>query len=704
MEFVATSMPGLADLLSDELGSLGIGVTENGKAHVSFSGGIADALRVCLWSRLAERVLLPLKTLATTPDQAPQALAASQDWQALIAQDAPVHVQMEHAPGVRGDSRISAKRFCQALPPQFTVSRQTRGSFCVRARLSPEQAQLWLDLAGEPLHRRGYRLAGGKAPLRETLAAAMLWAAGWGRAQSRAPALLDPFCGSGTLLIEAALMAAGRAAGGQRRHYGFQQWRGCRRQLWQQALEEAAASHQRPLADLSIKGFDSDATMLPWAQQNAERAGVRQGLHLERRELGALRQRDWADKGLLLTNPPWGERLDEQQQAAWLHYALGQTLAQQAPDWQAVLLGADAEVMDRSGMTLARQWRLKNGPFNNFIRCYQPRAQTPSEPLAVSAGTAFDVPEAAQPLLNRLSKNGKRLRRWLEREQIHCYRLYDRDLPEFNVAVDIYADQALVQEFKAPKSVDPDKARERRDLAVTAVRAALGVHREQVHLRTRERQKGKQQYQRLDKAGQYQVVREGQARLLVNLQDYLDTGLFLDHRPLRCHLVRNATGKRVLNLFAYTGSATVHAAVGGAKQSVTVDASRRYLDWAGCNLAANGFATDQHRLVRADVPRWLADCREQFDIVFCDPPTFSNNKDRDDFAVDADHAELIRHIMRRLEPGGVLYFSCNYRRFRLDDSIPRWYQVEDITRWSIPDDFRRNERIHSCYAIRHRED
>lgn len=703
MEFVATCMPGLADLLSDELSSLGITVTAPGRAHVSFQGGSADALKVCLWSRLAERVLLPLATLGVTPDIAPEKLARSQDWPALVGNDAPIHVHLEHGPGVRGDNRISSKRFIQALPPQFAISRDARGSCCIRGRLDENEAHLWLDLAGDPLHRRGYRLAGGRAPLRETLAAAMLWAAGWGGKQ-RPAALLDPFCGSGTLLIEAAQMAAGHAAGARRQHYGFQQWRGCRRQLWQAAMEEAAQSAERPLPSLSLKGFDADLRAIQLAQQNAERAGVRNAIHFERRELGALRPRDFAEQGLLLANPPWGERLDEQQQAGWLHFALGQILARLAPQWHAMLLGADAQVMDRSAMQLEQQWRLKNGPFNNFIRLYSPRPQLAPQVVRVAEDAAFEVPAEAQPLLNRLRKNGKHLRRWLEREEIHCYRLYDRDLPEFNVAVDIYGDQVLVQEFKAPKTIDPEKAKLRRDWAVTAVRAALGVHREQVHLRTRERQKGKQQYQKLDGQGQYRVVKEGQAQLLVNLQDYLDTGLFLDHRPTRLRIGEEAAGKRFLNLFAYTGSATVHAAVGGAKRTVTVDASKKYLEWAACNLAANGFSTDQHELVRGDTLRWLDECKEQFDLVFCDPPTFSNNKSRSDFVVEEHHGELIRKIMRRLEPGGVLYFSCNYRRFQLDESIRKWYQVEDISRWSIPEDFRRNDKIHVCFAIRHMED
>ena len=236
---------------------------------------------------------------------------------------------------------------------------------------------------------------------------------------------------------------------------------------------------------------------------------------------------------------------------------------------------------------------------------------------------------------------------------------------------------------------------------MSAVRAALGVHREQVFLRTRSPQKGKGQYQKLDQGSDYHVVTEGEARLLINLRDYLDSGLFLDHRPMRLRLGEEARGKRFLNLFGYTGAASVHAALGGASRTVTVDASRRYLDWAGCNLAANGFGMRQHELVRADVRQWVEETPQQFDLIFCDPPTFSNNKSRDDFVVQRDHGDLIRTLMKRLEPGGTLYFSCNFRRFELEESISRWYIVEDITRWSIPPDFSRNERIHYCYRITH---
>ncbi|MBF1801835.1 bifunctional 23S rRNA (guanine(2069)-N(7))-methyltransferase RlmK/23S rRNA (guanine(2445)-N(2))-methyltransferase RlmL [Alloalcanivorax profundimaris] len=703
MQFIITCLPGLAPLLADELTELGMSVTDRGNAHVAIEGRQQDGLRACLWSRLAERVLLPLAELEVAPEEAPEKLAEAVDWRALVPTGGAVHLSLDHGKGVRGDSRISAKRLLRGLPDDIPLARRETGACCLRARLDPDAARLWLDLAGTPLHRRGYRLAGGRAPLRENLAAALLRAGGWHR-DDRPGLLVDPFCGSGTVLVEAAWMAAGIAPGALRKDYGFLAWRGCRQALAQEALAEAAASLENPAPIPALKGFDADNDALKFAQHNAERAGMAGAIHFERRELGNLRDRDLAAEGLMVTNPPWGERLDEQEQAAWLYAGLGRLLGEKAPAWRAVLLGGEVTALDRAGMDLEAQWKVRNGALTNFIRVSRPRPTAPREPLRVGEAPSFELPEPAVPLFNRLRKNGKHLRRWLDREDIQAYRLYDRDLPEFNVAVDIYGDQVLVQEFKAPSSVDPEKARQRRQWAVTATRAALGVHREQVHLRTRERQKGRDQYHKLNNQNRYQVVREGRAHLLVNLDDYLDTGLFLDHRPMRLRIAEEAAGKRFLNLFAYTGAATVQALAGGARRAVTVDTSRRYLDWAACNLALNGFATDRHPLVRADAQAWLDDCKEQFDLIFCDPPTFSNNKGREDFVVQEHHGDLIRRIMKRLEPGGVLYFSCNYRRFELEESLRRWYAVEDLTAWSLPEDFRRNGAIHHCYAIRHEDD
>ena len=715
MEFLVTCLPGLSALLVRELTALGLQAREEGGAAIRLEGGPEAAMRVCLHARLAERVLLPVAAYEGDPMEAAPALAEAFDW-ATHTRGAPgLYLRVAHESGVRGDNRVTGSRFLREAPADCPPRRDApEGALCLRMQVGEAASTLYVDFSGASVQKRGYRLAGGLAPLRETLAAGMLLAAEWPWALAgQAPGvdarrrLVDPFCGSGTLLIEAALAATGRAPGLLRSEYGLLHWPGTDLARWQALREDAHLAISPAPAGLSLKGFDADPGVLRQARANAERAGVLDLIHFERRELGSLRPQDLGPPGsdgadlLVVTNPPWGERLEDQQQARWLYYALGQTLARLARQARVLLVGPQVETLDRAGMRMESQWKVRNGPLQVWLRTMTPQRRAPVPPLQVSGEAAFDVPEQAQALVNRLRKNSRQLRRWIDQSGVQAYRLYDRDLPEFNVTIDIYGERVLVHEFAPPKTIDPEAAKQRRVWAVSAVRAALGVHREQVFLRTRQQQRGKQQYQKLDQAGEYLPVDEGAATLLVNLRDYLDSGLFLDHRPMRLRLGEEARGKRFLNLFGYTGAATVHAALGGASRTVTVDASKRYLDWAACNMAANGFSSVQHERVRADVMTWVTETHEQFDLVFCDPPTFSNNKRRDDFVVQRDHPELIRQIMRRMEPGGVLYFSCNFRGFQLDDHILRWFAVEDISRWSIPDDFRRNMKIHHCYTIRH---
>jgi 23S rRNA (guanine2445-N2)-methyltransferase / 23S rRNA (guanine2069-N7)-methyltransferase len=325
----------------------------------------------------------------------------------------------------------------------------------------------------------------------------------------------------------------------------------------------------------------------------------------------------------------------------------------------------------------------------------------------------------AEMFANRLRKNLKQLGKWAEREKLCCYRLYDADMPEYALAIDLYqgaARWAHVQEYAAPKSIDPDKASERLQEALSAIPGVLGIAAEQIFLKVRQRQKGSAQYERLAERGEFHEVQEDGLRLLVNFTDYLDTGLFLDHRRTRRMLRELAKDKRFLNLFGYTGAATVHAAT-SARATTTVDMSRTYLDWARRNLALNGFDGPQHELIQADVLVWLEDAtrdgggrprREQaveeterrYDLIFLDPPTFSTSKRmQDTLDIQRDHVALIRSAGRLLSPGGTLIFSTNFRRFRLDREGLEEFEVEDISRATLPKDFERNPRIHQCFKL-----
>jgi len=277
-------------------------------------------------------------------------------------------------------------------------------------------------------------------------------------------------------------------------------------------------------------------------------------------------------------------------------------------------------------------------------------------------------------------------------------------MPEYAVAVDIYGDAVHVAEYQAPRGIDPDAADRRLAEVRAALPEALGVAPDAIAYKQRRRQRGAAQYEKQASKGEYLSVREGQAKLLVNLWDYLDTGLFLDHRPLRLKIASEARNKDFLNLFCYTGSATVHAAIAGAKSTTSVDMSNTYVGWLRKNLAHNGLAENRHRLVRANCLEWLQQDTGSYDLILLDPPSFSNSKSMDEsFDVQRDHPGLLRAVMSRLRRDGVLYFSNNRRGFKLDSGIEQEFSCQDITRSTLDPDFQRNQKVHCCWQLVHRQ-
>lgn len=695
----ASTARGLEELLKSELDALGAQDLQVVQGGVHFEADDRTMYQSLLWSRLASRILLPLGEFGVYSDLDLYVGVQSIDWTELFGSQ---HTFVVHFSGTNEsirNSQFGALKVKDAIVDSFTRQKLPRPNvdreqpdIRINVWLNKDRASIALDLSGDALHQRGYRQQTGQAPLKENLAAAIVLRSGW---QPTTP-LLDPMCGSGTLLIEAALIACDRAPGLLRSRWGFTHWRQHNDALWRDVKSEAQQRARAGTAAAQARffGYDSDGRVLEWAQANARRAGVADLFTFARQDVLQLKNPlPGEQRGTVLSNPPYGERLESEPALIALHSQLGRIMKQHFGGWTLSLFSGSPELLSCLQLRAERQFKAKNGP----IECVQKNYQ-------LAENSSENGAQIAEDYANRLRKNMKKLKKWARQEGIACYRLYDADLPEYNVAVDRYGEWVVVQEYAPPKTIDAAKARQRLFDVIGATLSVLELPANRLVLKTRERQKGKNQYQKLGEKGDFFEVQEYNARLLVNLTDYLDTGLFLDHRIARQMLGKMSKDKDFLNLFSYTGSASVHAGLGGARSTTTVDMSRTYLEWAERNLRLNGLTGRQHRLMQADCLSWLRESDETFDLIFIDPPTFSNSKRmEEDFDVQRDHIMLMRNLKRLLRAGGTVMFSNNKRGFKMDleGLASLGLKAQDITQKTLSQDFARNRQIHNCWLITH---
>ncbi len=723
--FFATAPRDLVSLLRRELSGFGAQHLRAGHAGVRFRATLEVAYRACLWSRVASRILLPLKSFQAATQAQLYAGVRGIAWAEHVRAGGTLAVDFTSSRSSVRHTRFGAQKVKDAVVDQLRDLTGGRPSVDrvqpdvrINAHVDRDVATIAIDLAGDSLHRRGYRRHSGPAPLKENIAAAILLHAGWPEMAESGKPLLDPMCGAGTLLIEAALMAADVAPGLTRDYFGLHGWRGHDARLWQRLLDEARQRRRVGIPRLPpIAGFDIDGQAVTRAVDNLAAAGLEEQIATHRQAFKAL-QSPWpAQTGLLVCNPPYGERLGGGNDLGNLYADMGEVLRTRFGGWRVVLLAGAPALDSRLGLRPQRSRKLDNGP----LACRLVRYEIPSTGGASTtgrAGRADALPAGrnrsdpnATMFANRLRKNLRIIGGWARRNDIDCYRLYDADMPEYAFAVDVYRAPdtwVVAQEYRAPANIPEERAAARRRTVLETLEALLEVAAERVVLKTRLRHMRGGQYQRMATDGALHEVREHGCRLLVNFGDRLDTGLFLDHRQIR-QLVRSLVpGRRFLNLFAYTGAATVHAAAGGAVVTTSVDLSANYLAWARRNLELNGFSGDQHLQVQADCLEWLgnaADEERAYGVVLLDTPTFSNSKRMaDTLDVQRDHVSLIRLAAQRLALNGVLIFSNHLKRFRMDREAlaDAGLDLEDITRQTIPRDFARNPRSHHCWRIRHR--
>jgi len=712
MKFTATAPPHLAGLLVEELTALGASRIQPLQSAVSFQGSLSTAYRVCLWSRIASRILLPLTDVEADTPQALHAAVAAIRWERHLDSKGTLAIEVAGQSTGISHSRYAALTVKDAIVDRFRDLFGERPSvdtarpdLRVHLFLRGSRARLAIDLSGSSLHRRGYRLEGASAPLKENLAAALLHLADWPRIAQAGGALFDPLCGSGTLLLEGAFIAGDVAPGLFRDHFGFIGWKRHDEAQWLALLQEAEERRAQGLPRIPpIIGYDRDPVALESARANAARAGLGEHIQLEQRSFNAHPPVTDMPAGLMITNPPYGERLGQGDSLRPLYTGLGELLREGIPAWRGAVLTASPELGALIGLRPCKAEAVDNGGIACRLLVFEGAADLSAQSLP-----ATEPSPGARSFGNRLAKNLKHLSRWARRAGISCYRVYDQDLPEYALALDVYHCDGEVyvhaQEYQAPLTVKPESAAMRLQEAMSMVPRVLDVPPSNVFLKVRQRQRGRRQYDKQGRSGRYFEVEEYGARLLVNFTDYLDTGLFLDHRPMRRLLRAEAQGKRFLNLFCYTGAATVQAALGGASETLSVDLSATYLEWAKRNFERNGMQEGRHRLTRADVMAWIGTARSEkrrFDLIFCDPPTFSRSKRMEGlFDVQRDHVELLTGAAALLAPAGTLYFSNNFRKFRLDRESLTGLEVEEISQKTLDEDFKRRPNIHRCWRMRH---
>ncbi len=711
LSLIATTTAGLEACVKHELEALGFaGAKVYSPGRIIFDADAAGLARANLWLRTADRVLLVVGAFEARDFGELFDRTRDLPWDRWIPADGKFPVS-----GRSHKSQLSSVPACQKIVKKAIVEKlcdahhcrmlpETGASYDVEVALRDDTATLAIDTTGPGLHKRGYRAAAGPAPIKETLAAAMVQMSFWKPDRQ----LVDPFCGSGTIPIEAALIGR-NIAPGLNRTFAAEKWHAIPADCWAEQ-RKAAKELMLPTMPLRIIGTDIEPKAISLASYHAQLAGVIDNIHFQQkpfRELTSSRE-----YGCVICNPPYGRRF-ENDAATMAVYREMPEVFRKLKTWSFyVITSVDLEQI--LGQPADRRRKLYNGQIEcTYYQFHGPRPpkedsrQQPADnddddtaPPPAFGGLKENAPAQSKMFCDRLRKTARHLRKWPARG-ISCYRLYDRDIPEIPLAVDIYEGRLHIAEYDRPHDRTAAEHADWLDMLAADAGETLGVPRECIYLKRRQRQRGADQYNKFAESRNVFTVQEGGLKFEVNLSDYIDTGLFLDHRKTRDMVRGESAGKRMLNLFAYTGAFTVYAAAGGAAATTTVDLSNTYIEWSQRNMAANGFTGPQHKFIRSDAMEFLRGhpAGGHYDLAVIDPPTFSNSKMTEDiFDVQRDYAALLAAAAKLMSPGGVIYFSTNFRRFKLDPEELPGMELREISKQTVPDDFR-NKRIHRCWRI-----
>ncbi|MFV1984182.1 MAG: bifunctional 23S rRNA (guanine(2069)-N(7))-methyltransferase RlmK/23S rRNA (guanine(2445)-N(2))-methyltransferase RlmL [Thiohalomonadales bacterium] len=709
--FFISCSPALVGVLGDELQTIGLQQTRISKAGIYFEGSLEDAYRVCLWSRIANRVFLELHQHEVKNEQNLYDQIQAINWSEHFEVDCSIAIHCNIVRSKINNSHYAALKAKDAIVDQFRANCGERPSvdtenpdIRIMLYLFKNQLTVSLDLSGESLHRRAYRTEAGLAPLKENLAAALLYDANWPTIAKAGGACLDPMCGSATFLIEAAMMAADIAPALNRKVYGFSKWKKHKADIFEPLLQEATQRRKAGLKTLpEIIGFDANQKIIKIALDNIKRVELQDYIKVKHLGLTDFQVKN-IQTGLMICNPPYGKRLSSASRMPELYSNIGKLIKTHLVNWHVGILLADRNLDYELGMTTVKSFPVKNGALDCFFQYYGIPFLTTNKTPAIQQSQGMSA------FANRLRKNHKKIAKWANKNQVNCYRVYDVDIPEYAFGIDLFYSEKLfchVQEYQAPKYINEDKVERHIQEALHVIKDVFELNEEHIFLKQRKRQRGNDQYNVFDALQNFYSVIEYQFKFLVNFTDYLDTGLFLDHRPVRQMIFEQAKGVQFLNLFSYTSTASVYAAKGGAISTLSIDMSKTYLNWAKENFVINGLDFKTNLFEQADCISWLDKAVNDkayvshFDLIFIDPPTFSNSKRMDDvFDIQRDHIKILTKALALLNKNGLIIFSTNYRGFKLDQDKLINVDIKDITIKTIPFDFQRNKKIHVCWEIR----
>ncbi len=706
-QYFLTCPGGFEHLLLSELESLGIRSVKESRGGVYFEGSFEEGMRVCLWSRIGGRLLLVIDHFEAETEKDIYKAVLKPDWISWFTPDKSIFIETTSVTSdFRNSSYISlvvkdgiADYFRDKTGERPSVSKNSP-DIKINLYLERGKGTLSLDISGNSLHQRGYRIKKTEAPLKENVAAGLLLRSGWNRLSLVGSPFIDPMCGSGTLLIEAAMIAGNIAPSMKRDYFCFKNLEGYQSSVWNSLKDDAEkAIDYDAVAECRITGFDIDKKAVEAARGNAVNILLSDYILIKHGDILDLPDlcRGFDKKGLIAFNPPYGERLGEVESLKHLYREAGEMLKKSFNGWTVSVISGNEELLRKIALKPLKVNTVYNGPLKCRASVYEIdsvyREDLKGEKDNTKGAVVFE---------NRLKKNLKNLRKWAEKEGISSYRIYDADIPEYSAAVDFYESKFVyLQEYAPPKEIPQGKAEKRLMDMVKKISSVLGIERDNIFIRQRKRQRSASQYLKYGDTERFEVMSEGGLLFQVNFNDYLDTGIFLDHRKVRAMIRELSEGKRFLNLFAYTSTASVYAASGGALKTVSVDTSRNYLDWGKSNFRLNKIPMQKNFFENCDSVDFLEKSGEMFDLIFIDPPTFSNSKDRaEDFDIQRDHSRLLLLAGKRLSNNGIIIFSNNYKKFKLDQTLENEFLIEDITEKTVSEDFSRNKKIHRCWILK----